>query len=119
MKTVVQLDRQGYFMGTTIADQSPLEPGVYLMPAGTIDVALPVIPDNHCARWVHNRWTFELLPEIVAAENQIARDDEIDSLKRQVARLEQQVVILQSQLSKISELKDQIENLSEELDARI
>ena len=71
MKTVIQLDQQSYYMGSTVADESPLEPGIYLMPAGTIDAEQPIIPKNHRARWVDNSWTFESLPIIVSAESSI------------------------------------------------
>ena len=33
MKQVIQLDADGYFVGTTMADESPLESGLLLMPA--------------------------------------------------------------------------------------
>jgi hypothetical protein len=75
MKTVVQLNQQGYYTGLTVADESPLEPGVYLMPAGTIDAEQPIIPENHFARWVDNNWTFEPMPEIVAAEELAAVEE--------------------------------------------
>ena len=62
MKQVIQLDAQGYFVGTTTADESPLEQGVYLMPADTVDGDVPTIPDNHKAKW-NNGWVFEVIPE--------------------------------------------------------
>lgn len=62
MKQVIQLDAQGYFVGTTTADESPLEQGVYLMPADTVDADVPTIPDGHKAKW-NNGWVFEAIPE--------------------------------------------------------
>lgn len=59
MKSVVQLDINGYFVGMTTADESPLEPGIYLMPANTIDAVEPIIPEGHLARW-DGQWIFEL-----------------------------------------------------------
>lgn len=65
MKEVIQLDHEGYFIGFTVADESPLEPGVYLYPAGTIDAPDPQPPENHTARWVDGAWLYEeiKLPE--------------------------------------------------------
>lgn len=40
-KTSSQLDSDGYFVGVVIADESPLEPGVFLIPGGAIDLPPP------------------------------------------------------------------------------
>lgn len=40
-KQVVQLDDNGYYSGQTYADRSPLEPGVWLIPAGCVDTTPP------------------------------------------------------------------------------
>lgn len=40
-KQVVQLDDNGYYNGQTSADRSPLEPGVWLIPAGCVDTTPP------------------------------------------------------------------------------
>jgi hypothetical protein len=61
MKTVSQLDAAGYFVGTTIADESPLEPGVYLIPAGAVDSLPPTIPDGRLAKW-NGAWVLEDIP---------------------------------------------------------
>jgi hypothetical protein len=67
MKQVVQLDQDGYFLGTTLADVSPLEPGVHLMPANTVDADAPDTPDGHLAKW-DGAWVFEAIPEPAAPE---------------------------------------------------
>lgn len=41
-KIVSQLDTAGYFLAPTVADESPLEPGVWLIPGGAIDQAPPL-----------------------------------------------------------------------------
>lgn len=40
-KTVSQLDAEGFFVGETTAYESPLQPGVFHIPAGAIDRAPP------------------------------------------------------------------------------
>ena len=62
MKIVSQLDADGYFVGLTAADESPLEPGVFLIPGGAVDVEPPVVPDGHRARW-SNGWAIEAIPQ--------------------------------------------------------
>lgn len=70
MKLVSQLNSAGFYVNATFADESPLEPGVYLLPAGCIDQLPPDIPNGHVARWVFetSTWEFsvnveEFLPE--------------------------------------------------------
>lgn len=72
---VIQLDEKGYFVGTTVAEESPLEPGVYLMPANTVDADVPSIPDGSVAKWSGSGWVFEEIivdvepePEPIAEE---------------------------------------------------
>ncbi len=61
-KQVIQLDGAGYFVGITEADESPLETGVFLIPAGAIDVPAPVIPEGQRAKWLDG-WVFENIPQ--------------------------------------------------------
>jgi len=63
MKTVSQLNAQGYFTGPVIADESPLEPGVYLIPGGAIDVPPPTVPVGKVALRQGSSWVFVLPPE--------------------------------------------------------
>lgn len=62
MKQVIQLDANGYYVGTTFADESPLEPGVYHLPANSIDTLIPEIPNGKVAKW-ENGWIYEDKPE--------------------------------------------------------
>lgn len=61
-KIVSQLDAHGRFVGTTLADESPLEPGVFLLPGGTVDVEPPVVPDGKFAQW-SGAWVLEDIPQ--------------------------------------------------------
>lgn len=58
MKQVLQLDSDGYLVGLTFADESPLEPGVYLIPAGCVEMDEPIVPTGKKARWM-GEWVFE------------------------------------------------------------
>jgi hypothetical protein len=61
-KQVIQLDADGYFVGFTTADESPLEPGVFLLPAGAVDAPTPTVPEGQKAKW-NNGWVLEAIPE--------------------------------------------------------
>lgn len=55
-KTVFQTNRLGLFTGTAQAEESPLEPGVYLIPGGCVEIPPPAIPDNKAACWSNDKW---------------------------------------------------------------
>lgn len=57
VKAVYAFDpRTREFIGMTVADESPLEPGVYLLPANTTDVPLPPVPPGWVARFATDYW---------------------------------------------------------------
>lgn len=61
-KPVCQLDHDGYFVGMTVADESPLEPGVWLTPARAVDVAAPEVPEGYRAKWNGVSFDLEEIP---------------------------------------------------------
>jgi hypothetical protein len=62
MKTVYQLDQTGAYLGETIAHESPLEPGVYLIPGGCVETAPPETKEGQVTVW-DGVWTLVDLPE--------------------------------------------------------
>lgn len=63
MKKVCQLDENGYFVGITVADESPLEEGIYLLPYGTVDVSEPEIKDGFLTKWDGSTFIYEVIPK--------------------------------------------------------
>jgi hypothetical protein len=62
-KTVFQYDRSGLYVGTTDADESPLEEGVFHLPARTTEAAPPDSwPDDKWPRWNGSAWTLAAKP---------------------------------------------------------
>ena len=47
--TVYQTNYSGLFVGETLADESPLEPGVFAIPAGCVETAPP-------ESWQEDQW---------------------------------------------------------------
>jgi hypothetical protein len=70
MKTAYQYDTAGMYAGETEADESPLEPGVYLLPARCTFVAPPAdVPEGKWPRWVGSAWSLVNKPAPAAAAN--------------------------------------------------
>jgi hypothetical protein len=61
-KQVSQLDADGYFAGMTLADESPLEPGVFLLPGGAVDSPAPAPVEGMRAKWNGEAWAYEPVP---------------------------------------------------------
>ena len=55
-KTVYQYDNRGYYIGPGIAFESPLEPGVFLVPAGCVEIAPPAVTESNAAQWNGSQW---------------------------------------------------------------
>lgn len=69
-KPVYQYDLAGLFVGQTEADESPLEPGVFLIPARCVEVEPPEFSGDHWPRWNGAKW--ELIEVSPANDNQPA-----------------------------------------------
>lgn len=89
MKQVIQLDSQGYFAGFSMAEESPLEPGVWLMPGGCIEAIEPEVPDGHRARWDGHgkKWIYETITQHTPELAPETEDDKIALCKSVAARL--------------------------------
>lgn len=62
-KTVYQINSLGLYISETVADESPLEPGVFHMPALTVEIAPPTPASTAQApRWTGTEW------ELIAIE---------------------------------------------------
>lgn len=112
-KIVSQLDAEGYFTNATVADESPLEPGVFMMPAGAVDVLPPEVPEGMRAKYVGGRFQFEPIPappaptpeqiaEAVTARRATAYRDEADPLYFKAQRGES---TMEEWLAKVAEIK--------------
>ncbi|QXE10790.1 MULTISPECIES: hypothetical protein [Pseudomonas] len=55
-KIVYQTNHLGILVGAVKADESPLEPGVYMIPGGCVETAPPLIPEHKAAWWNGSAW---------------------------------------------------------------
>lgn len=61
-KIVSQFDASGYLVGPVVADASPLDPGVWLLPAGAVDVEPVEQAEGFRYRIEAGEWIAEPLP---------------------------------------------------------
>ncbi len=59
---VYQTDLDGVFVGTTTADQDPLDSTNWLIPAGCVETAPPTITNSQLAKWDGAGWVVESIP---------------------------------------------------------
>lgn len=94
MKIVSQLDADGIFVAPVVADPSPLEPGVFLIPAGAVDAPPPSVPQGQRARWL-GFWSIEPIPE---PEPEPDPEPPVPTIPRQVSRAQGKAALIQSGL---------------------
>ncbi len=59
-RTVYQLDADGLYVGPTSAYESPLEVGVFHLPAGCVELAPPILEAKKTATWKDGTWSVVL-----------------------------------------------------------
>lgn len=82
VKAVYQTDQSGFFVGVVEADESPLEPGVFLIPAGCVEMPPPQIPAGMAARWVNGKWVLETIQVAPASPPEPAPEPEPQTPER-------------------------------------
>ena len=66
-KIVFQTNHECVLVGTCLADESPLEPGVWMIPGGCVELEPPPIPEGQQARYSSGAWLLEPIPLAAAA----------------------------------------------------
>lgn len=77
MKTVYQCDDRGFYLYTIQAHESPLEPGVYLLPGGCVEIEPPVVAEDLIPVFENGAWKViarELFDESYKSAKVIAKE---------------------------------------------
>ena len=74
---IYNYDHEGFYVGECDADESPLEPGVYLIPARATEVKPPKLKDGHQIKMVDGEWMNVPTPVEVVPEPVVRTDAEI------------------------------------------
>lgn len=73
-KPAYQFDLAGLFIGETVSYESPLEPGVFLLPAQCTYMAPPAeVPDDKWPRWNGAAWDLVARPEPTTEPDAVAK----------------------------------------------
>lgn len=88
-KTVYQYDLAGMYVGPTEADESPLEPGVWLIPARCVQMAPPAVTGDQWPRWNGAAWQIVTMkrPEAIEDTDPVAKLREFLNSNPDVAAL--------------------------------
>lgn len=78
-KTVFQTDHAGIFIGTTLADESPLERGVFHIPGGCVEIKPPKHSSLEFARWHEGSWVIERIPTPQEEQKRPATHKEVEA----------------------------------------
>jgi hypothetical protein len=58
----------GFYIGESIADESPLETGVYLIPAHATEIEPPKAGKGKIAVWLNDGWELQDLPKTIEVD---------------------------------------------------
>lgn len=85
MKHAYCYDADGVFTGAEVAQESPLEPGVYLMPAQSTAVEPPLTEDGYHAVWTGETWDTRPVPVEPNVDELTLPDPDPDQIEREFA----------------------------------
>ncbi|WP_336152612.1 phage tail protein [Acinetobacter ursingii] len=69
-RTVYQYNSAGMYVAATLADESPLEPGVFLIPANATEIAIPESwPEDQWPRFNGANWQLVTKPKLADADS--------------------------------------------------
>jgi len=61
---IYHYNQEGVYVGLGVADESPLEPGVYLIPASSTTSPVPSFSDGQQAVWDGSSWNVQTIPVV-------------------------------------------------------
>lgn len=73
-KIVYSIDENGFYVGDYKCQESPLEPGLFLIPARAVEVAPPVVFSDLEAKWDGMQWVVVGAKRITLAKERAAKD---------------------------------------------
>lgn len=95
---IYNYDKNGIYTGESVADESPLEAGIYLIPANATTIKPPTTADNEVAVFDGQLWTKqEVVLNEPSAEELAQRQAELNARATAKAALLEQLGITEEQ----------------------
>lgn len=76
---IYNYDHGGFYISSGVADESPLEPGIFLIPGMATAIRPPAVNDGELARWTGEKWEAVAAP-LPTAEEPLT-DEQIDAMR--------------------------------------
>jgi hypothetical protein len=93
---IYNYDTNGIYTCDSLADESPLEAGIFLMPANSTEVAPPEVTEGNQAIFIAGKWMVQAIP---------APDQPVEPVLTEEELNEQAKANIQATLNKIDEQK--------------
>lgn len=109
-KEVYQLDRNGVFIGVETSYESPLEPNVFLIPAGCVEIEPPSFKEGQYAQWTGLKWVIKDIPvptpEEVETKRVLTEEEKLIQQEEQLIKLEIRKIAIERLGDKLTKIKE-------------
>jgi len=126
---IYNYDQEGLFMGVSEARESPLEPGIFHIPALATDIEPPICLTAQVVRFANNKWGVEeipdeVIPEVIPKSDKQLIMEELFSLDMVLPRATEDLInaiglditklpqIMQDRLARKIELRNELKIIS-------
>lgn len=83
---IYHYDQSGLYLGDSAADPSPLEPGVFLIPAGATATKPPSARDGYLYRFVNGAWEEQYIEPVSEADQPIEPEPPVNTIPQIVSK---------------------------------
>lgn len=109
-KTVYQTNKEGVFIGLETSYESPLEPNIFLIPAGCVEIEPPSFKEGQYAQWEGSKWVIKDIPIPTLEETEIKKvlteEEKLIEQEEQLIKLEIRKIAIERLGNKLTRVKE-------------